>query len=57
MTPEVSEQGYLLLELTRSYLELDMFAGLTVHTDETIARAEKELLTFAEVLQVRIKCT
>lgn len=52
LTPEVSEEGYLLLELTRSYLELDMFAGLTVHTDETLEKGEREILRFAEVLQV-----
>jgi hypothetical protein len=44
--------GFLLLKLLRSYLELDMYASLTVHTDVTIALAKEELLRFNDVLQV-----
>ena len=47
--------GFLLLKLLRSYLELDMYASLTVHTDVTIAEGRNELLRFGEVLQVSVK--
>jgi len=47
--------GFLLLRLLRSYLELDMYASLTVHTDVTIALGRDELLRFGEILQVNIE--
>ncbi|KAF9470064.1 hypothetical protein BDN70DRAFT_770837, partial [Pholiota conissans] len=31
-----TDRGYLLLQLIRSYLELDMYASLTMHTDRTL---------------------
>lgn len=42
------------MKLIRSYLELDMCAGLTVHTESTIAAGEAELKIFGELLRVRI---
>ena len=39
----------------RSYLELDMYASLTVHTDVTIALGREELLRFDEILRVSIE--
>jgi len=47
-----SPGGFLLLRLLRSYLELDMYASLTVHTDRTISSEKEELLLFNAVLQV-----
>ncbi|KIM38669.1 hypothetical protein M413DRAFT_42581, partial [Hebeloma cylindrosporum] len=50
LTAEESERGFLLLELMRSYLELDMFASLTVHTEETLQAGEEEMLRFEKIL-------
>lgn len=44
--------GYLLLRCFRSYIELDMYAALEVHTESTIAAGEKELLKFSSLLTV-----
>ncbi|KAJ3563065.1 hypothetical protein NP233_g9182 [Leucocoprinus birnbaumii] len=43
-------EGYLLLRLIRHYLNIDMYAALNVHTDDTIAAGEKELQLFEECL-------
>ena len=45
-TREKTARGYLLLKLMRSYLELDMYASLTVHTESTIRDGREELLTY-----------
>ncbi|KAF8802160.1 hypothetical protein BYT27DRAFT_7261276 [Phlegmacium glaucopus] len=50
LTAEESERGFLLLELMRSYLELDMFVSLTVHTEETLKAGEEEMLKFEKIL-------
>uniref|UniRef100_A0A8H7Y2E1 Uncharacterized protein n=1 Tax=Psilocybe cubensis TaxID=181762 RepID=A0A8H7Y2E1_PSICU len=50
LTQDVSEQGFRLLEVIRSYLELDMYSGLTVHTEDTLQSGEAELKTFCELL-------
>lgn len=42
------------MKLIRSYLELDMYAGLTVHTESTIAAGEAELQTFGNILRVHL---
>ena len=52
LTPEFSAEGFVLLKLIRSYLELDMFASLTVQTDDTLAAGLEELLNFEKVLHV-----
>ena len=52
MTPNSSEQGFRLLKHIRSYLELDMYMSLTMHTEETLAFAEKEQLVWEENLEV-----
>ena len=44
--------GFLLLKLLRSYLELDMYASLTVHTDVTLKLGKEEFLRFDETLRV-----
>jgi hypothetical protein len=45
-------RGLLLLRLLRSHLELDMYASLTVHTEETMGAGRKELLVFGDLLDV-----
>jgi len=52
-TPDTTERGFLLLKMLRSYLELDMYASLTVHTEETLDAMEAELLRFGDLVQVR----
>jgi len=52
LTERQSPSGFLLLKILRSYLELDMCAELTVHTDGTISSGEEELLRFGELLRV-----
>jgi len=52
-TLATSPCGFLLLKLMRSYLELDMFALLTVHTEDTLAEMKLEFRTFDTLLQVR----
>ncbi|KAF9480048.1 hypothetical protein BDN70DRAFT_878082 [Pholiota conissans] len=51
LTEEASRPGYALLKLMRSYLELDMYASLTVHNETTIAAGKMELLTFEQCLK------
>ncbi|EIW76794.1 hypothetical protein CONPUDRAFT_63473 [Coniophora puteana RWD-64-598 SS2] len=50
LTPKTSPEGYALLLVIRSYLELDCYIGLDVHTDDTIAAGEAELERFSKVL-------
>lgn len=54
LTEELTPRGYLLLQLIRSYLELDMYASLTVHTDTMLAAGRKEMLIFDKLLKVSI---
>jgi len=49
-----SDRGFLLLQLMRSYLELDMYLSLTVHTDTTLEAGQKELLNFERLVHVSI---
>ncbi|CAA7269458.1 unnamed protein product [Cyclocybe aegerita] len=51
LSPEITPQGYALLKLMQSYLELDMFMSLKLHTETTIARGREELLIFNNLLQ------
>lgn len=51
---EESAEGYLLLQMIRSYLELDMFSSLTVQTDSIIQSGERELKTFGQLIKVCI---
>jgi len=53
LTRSDSPEGYFMLRLLRSYLELDMFAGLEVHTTKTIAAGRRELLQFSSLIEVR----
>jgi len=47
-----SKDGYLLLGVLWSYLTLDMYASMDVHTSETIARGRKELVEYEKALKV-----
>ncbi|PCH43343.1 hypothetical protein WOLCODRAFT_86231, partial [Wolfiporia cocos MD-104 SS10] len=51
LTPQKHPKGYLLLQCLRSYLNLDMYLGLEVHTSETITAGEKELLTWSKLIE------
>ena len=46
---------YLLLRVFRSFLEIDMYASMIVHTEDTIASGRAEVLKFARLLEVRLK--
>ncbi|KAF7378401.1 hypothetical protein MSAN_00266700 [Mycena sanguinolenta] len=45
--------GLILLKWVRSYMELDMYVGLEVHTMETIAAGRQELRNFGHLLEAR----
>jgi hypothetical protein len=40
------------LRILRSYLELDMFASLTVHTEVTLAAGREELQKYSDLIKV-----
>lgn len=50
----INRKGRSLLQSLRSYLELNMYASLEVHTDETIAAGRGELKNFSALMKVRI---
>ncbi|KAG1846155.1 hypothetical protein C8R48DRAFT_616555, partial [Suillus tomentosus] len=52
----ISPEGYKLLHLIRSYLQLDSYIGLDVHTASTLAAIEAELLVFNNALEDYIEC-
>jgi hypothetical protein len=52
LSKAVTKQGFHLLKLIRSYLELDMYVSLTVHTESTLAAGRAELLVFEKLLHV-----
>lgn len=47
-------QGYLLLQCLQSYLELDMYASLEVHTEQTLKDGRQELKHFSLLINVCI---
>jgi hypothetical protein len=47
-----SSEGYLLLRVLRSYLILDTYAAMEVHTTETIEAGRKELAQFESLMNV-----
>ncbi|EIW78276.1 hypothetical protein CONPUDRAFT_60954 [Coniophora puteana RWD-64-598 SS2] len=51
LTPSTSPEGYALLQLIRSYLELDCYIGFDVHTEETLRAGEAELKRFNKLLE------
>jgi hypothetical protein len=44
--------GYALLKCIASYLHIDMYVSLDVHTESTIAAGEEEVLVFQKCLEV-----
>jgi len=47
-----SPHGHLLLQLLRSFLILDTYTSMEVHTTETLQKGEEELLHYSEIMQV-----
>ncbi|KAI6001113.1 hypothetical protein F5J12DRAFT_723743, partial [Pisolithus orientalis] len=52
LTNDVSCEGYQLLWMLHSYLELDSLIGLDMHTDRTLELIEREQLVFGSELKV-----
>ncbi|KAI6006349.1 hypothetical protein F5J12DRAFT_905767 [Pisolithus orientalis] len=51
LTNDISCEGYQLLWMLHSYLELDSLIGLDVHTDKTLELIEREQLVFRSELK------
>ena len=47
-----SPHGQLLLKLLQSFLILDTYTSMEVHTTETLQKGEEELLCYSEIMQV-----
>jgi len=56
LTEDISPAGFILLQILRSYLELDMFSSLSVQTESTLAAGKKELENFEQIVKVCICC-
>lgn len=54
LTKKDSPLGYLMLQCLRSYLNLDMWVSMEVHTTDTIKNGRKELQCFSKLNNVRI---
>lgn len=54
LSEDRTPRGYCLLKLMRSYLELDMLASLTTHSETTIEAIGTELLRYGALLDVSI---
>ena len=52
LTHTTSPEGYWLVRMLRSYLQLDSLIGLNIHTESTLAMIEEELLVFNKELKV-----
>ena len=53
-----SPEGYRLVRMLRSYLQLDSLIGLNIQTEGTLAMIEEELLVFNKELKVlSLHCT
>ncbi|KAG2065452.1 hypothetical protein BDR04DRAFT_1130398 [Suillus decipiens] len=53
----VSPEGFAILRVISSYLQLDSYIGLDVHTVSTLEAIDNELLVFEAVLNDYIECT
>jgi len=53
LTRRASPEGFAILRVISSYLQLDSYIGLDVHTVSTLAAIDTELLVFEAVLNVR----
>jgi hypothetical protein len=47
--------GYLLLKCIHSYLELNMYATLELHTMETLTAGWAALLKYSSLIEVRVQ--
>ena len=52
LTHRTSPEGFRLLRVIRSYLNLDSWIGLDVHTERTLREMDAELLVFNAALNV-----
>ena len=52
LTQTKSPHGYLLLQLLRSYLIIDTFSAMEVHTEKTIADGREEIRNFEQKMTV-----
>ena len=52
LTCREDKAGYALLKCIASYLYIDMYVSLNVHTERTIAAGEAEILVFKKLLDV-----
>lgn len=52
LTQSESPHGYLLLQLLRTYLVIDTFSAMEVHTEETIADGREEIRNFEQKMTV-----
>jgi len=55
LDPDTQQLGYLLLRCIRCYVEFEMYAGLEVHTTETIEAGRKSLARFEMFMEKYIK--
>lgn len=53
LTEESSPLGYRLLCCLRSFLVMDSYAAMEVHTEDTIEDGRKEMLRFSRLISVR----
>jgi len=53
---EENPLAYILLRCLRSYTVLDMYAALEVHTSETIAAGQAEVLQFSSLMKASYFC-
>ena len=56
LTRAASPEGYRLVRMLCSYLQLDSLIGLNIHTESTLTMIEEELLVFDKELKVGL-CT
>ena len=47
-----SPHGQLLLKLLQSFLILNTYTSMEVHTTETLQKGKEELLRYSEIMQV-----
>jgi hypothetical protein len=52
LTEANSPNGYLLLQVLRTYLTIDSFAAMEVHTEDTIKEGRSEIATFKQKMDV-----
>ncbi|KAG1865264.1 hypothetical protein F4604DRAFT_1881913 [Suillus subluteus] len=56
LTARTSPEGYQLLRVISTYLQLDSLIGLDVHTEGTLAAIEAKLLVFDTELKAYVTC-